>query len=225
MANESTPSGVPVSLFFKNQFYLVDDDRQHSAINFDCLLSESHKISSNVTSHPVMSGMDISDHIRNNLIEVKIKGLVSNFSLIPNRPTANTEVILSSDNTATIKNPLTPADNYAESAYQMLLTLWMARTTCTIITALDTYNNMAITNIEIERDGDTGDALVFDIDLKEIRRVDLTATPIYLKIEPSPKKPTGRQAAKKAKMGQKSTTKIDPRLTKYKQFGGSVGPA
>lgn len=52
-----------------------------TAIIFDIVESETHVHKSTATEHPVETGSNISDHIRNDPIRVTIKGVVSNFPI------------------------------------------------------------------------------------------------------------------------------------------------
>lgn len=142
------------SLFFK-------EGKQYSvgSVTFDLLLSENHNFENTVTSHTIEDGSEISDHIKNELENGGVNGLISNFSV----------------NTARLSS------NRAQDAFDTLYNLWKAKTLVTIVTVLRVYENVAITSIPISRSEATGESLTFSISFQEIKQV----TPKTVVIETS----------------------------------------
>ncbi len=60
---------VPASLFFKGLGIYGVEDEEGAFISFDLVLSENHNFDSEVTTHPIEDGSEVSDHIQNELIE------------------------------------------------------------------------------------------------------------------------------------------------------------
>jgi hypothetical protein len=54
----------------------------------------------------------------------------------------------------------------------------------TIVTSLEVYNNVAITSIETERDGDTGDALEIKVGFKQVQKVQLREDKVTAQVQP-----------------------------------------
>lgn len=120
-------------------------------ISFDLILSESHSISNTISEHPVEDGSVISDHIKNNLENGSLTGLISNFSL----------------------STFTSFTNRAQDAYDEIVRLWKNRETVTLVSVLRTYNDIAIVDVNVSLSADTGSAIVLDISFKQIKKVKL----------------------------------------------------
>ena len=141
---------IPVNLFFnKNKKYGVNSD--NGFITFDILVNESHNFSSNITSHPIENGSEVSDHIRNQLEQGSFTGLISNFSV-------KSRFLFS---------------NRAQDAFDLFVELWKQKVLFTITTVMRVYKSMGITNISINRDFSTGDAVVFNVGFRKVEQVSL----------------------------------------------------
>ncbi len=137
---------VPASLFFKGLGIYGAGE-----ISFDLVLSENHNFDSEVTTHPVEDGSEISDHIQNELIKGDITGLITNYSI-------NTPLITS---------------NRAEDTFNALVELWESKTLFTMYTILNVYDNVAITSMPITLDENSADSLIFQISFREVKVVTL----------------------------------------------------
>ena len=144
------------SLFFKNnRNYGIGN------IDFDLILSESHNFNNTVTQFNIEDGSNISDHIRNELFNGTVTMLITNFSLLQ-------DGIIS---------------NRAQDAYDALESLWRERDLVTIVTVLKVFDNVAITNISINRGTDSGEALEVDVSFQEINIVKLQELQITASIK------------------------------------------
>lgn len=129
----------------------------------DASVSESHTFESEVTEFPVEQGSAISDNIRPKPIVVTLEGVVSDTPI---------------GNMAVLRNQLgDPAADgtggqlhYVPStdALKALLAIRDARQPVTIATTLQRFENMALTNLEIPRDAQTGAALRFTATFQQI---------------------------------------------------------
>lgn len=145
---------VPASLFYKNRDYGVGN------IVFDLILGETHNLKNTVTQYKIEDGSNISDHILNDVREGSLSGLFTNFSIeVPG-------FIL----------------NRAQLAYDSLEQIWKAKDLVDIFTVYKAYKNMAITNISIVKDSDTGEALIADISFQEVTKVSLQTINILANI-------------------------------------------
>lgn len=141
---------VPASFWFKGvRTYGVD--ALTGSVGFDLVLAENHNYDSEVTSHPVEIGGEISDHIQNELKKGDITALISNYSI-------NTPFAFS---------------NRAEDVFKALVSFWEQKTLLTMTTILNVYNNVAITNMPITLDEDSGDSMTFQISFREVKVVTL----------------------------------------------------
>ena len=147
-----------VSLLFKKQRASI------GTVQLDASVSETHESKVEVTEHPVERGVNISDHARALPQSLRIEGLVSNFHLP--YPSAALTARLSGSTQYSARPDL--AGNRAEEAYSELLRLKDAAELITVVTAIQTYENMLITDLNIPRDATSGDGLRFSINLKQI---------------------------------------------------------
>jgi hypothetical protein len=155
-------------------------------LKLDACLSQSHKYANHVTAYPVESGLDISDHIRQDPETFSIEGIITNspVSFLP---------LLTSF--ATIVNG---GKDRVMTAYEALLLIAgrklvkvpdikgeFIRTTIEskplivdISTNLRVFNDMIIENLTFDFDAKTGDALPFKAEAKRIRKVTTASTTI-----------------------------------------------
>jgi len=167
---------LPVQLFFRNnRTYRV------GSIKFDLLLGEDHNFSNNVTSHSVEDGSVIMDHIRNNMENGSLAGLISNFTI-------STNGIFS---------------NRAQDAFDELQRLWKDRVLVTVVTVMKVYEEVAITNVDIARSDTTGEAIILNITFMKVKVVKLKAVEVDLAVTVNDMKTDGnRQAAPSAQLGR-----------------------
>lgn len=178
---------VSAQLFFRgNREYKV------GAITFDLIISESHNLSNTVTEHDVEDGSRISDHIRNNLENGALVGLITNFSL-------------------KVNGLLT---NRSQDAFDAINRLWKSRELVTIVTVLKVYENVAITDISIDRSESTGEAIAMNVTFRQIKQVKLKTAQIDLAVNiKDMNNDTNRQATPPTDVGRtvapsKQTTPI-----------------
>lgn len=120
-------------------------------ISFDLVLTESHNLSNEISEHPVEDGTVIADHIKNNLENGTLTGLVSNFSL----------------------STLVGFRNRAQDAYDEILRLWKQRETVTLVSVLRVYDDIGIVDVGTTLSADTGSAIVLDISFQQVKKVKL----------------------------------------------------
>ena len=76
-----------------------------------------------------------------------------------------------------------------------------------VVTALEVYEDMALTRVETVRDGDTGDALEIDIDYEQVTKVKLRETKVTAQVQPRDMKSTiNQKSAVQVNSGQKVGT-------------------
>ncbi len=137
---------LPFSLFFKGIGIYGP-----GKITFDLVLSENHNFDSEITTHPVEDGSEITDHIQNELDKGDITGFISNYSLFA--------------------PPL--VSNRAQDVFNALVALWESRELFTMTTILKTYEDVAISSMPVTLDEDSSDSLIFQISFKKIKIVTL----------------------------------------------------
>lgn len=150
-------------------------------VSLDLILDETHSKSAEVTENPLQDGRAISDGIYVKLREGSLTGLVSNHSLKHTEDLAeenrNAEGIL---NIAQWQ----PLKNRAAEAWNELKAVMDAKQTVTIVTALEVYENVAVTNIETTLDGESGDALAIRLTFKQVKTVQLVEDEVSLRMDP-----------------------------------------
>ncbi len=125
----------------------------------DATLTESHNFESDVTSYPTESGSVITDNIRPRPVTVQIDGIVSD------TPIGTVATARANESTATGTNfEFLPSD----AALAKLLEIRDRREPITIETSLKRFESMALTQLEIPRDAETGNALRFSATFQQI---------------------------------------------------------
>lgn len=160
-------------LFYRKDGYSV------GAVELDLILDESHSKTAVVTENPLQEGRAISDGIYLELRDGTLTGLVSNHSVKHATPPdiQNAEALLEQAESAVL-------ENRAARAWDELKGIMDARQTVTIVTALEVYDNVAITHIETERDGDTGDALAIQVSFRQVMTVQLREDRVTAQVQP-----------------------------------------
>lgn len=72
--------------------YILADDGSSRVVTFDAILDELHETVSQVTEHPVESGVDVTDHVRPLPDRVNLVGYVSNQPIVVNPFTSRGEL-------------------------------------------------------------------------------------------------------------------------------------
>ena len=160
-------------LFYRKEGYSV------GAVELDLILDENHSKNAQVTENPLQDGRAVSDGIYLELREGSLTGLVSNHSIKHSVP----------PDRQTAEGLLDKAENYqlenrAKQAWEDLKSLMDSKQLVTIVTSLEVYDNVAITSIETERDGDTGDALEIKVGFKQVQKVQLREDKVTAQVQP-----------------------------------------
>lgn len=161
-------------LFYRKEGYSV------GAIELDIILSENHSKDARVTENPLQDGRAVSDGIYLELREGNFTALVSNHSLkhVEEVSEQTTDALLD-------LAQWQPLKNRAREAWEELKSLMDRKELVTIVTALEVYDNVAITHIGAPRDGDSGDAQEFEISFKEVKKVQLREDKVSAQVQPS----------------------------------------
>lgn len=122
-------------------------------------VTEKHdpSFTSEVTKHPVESGIKVSDHSRINPIKLSL-GVIIVDTPGPGKDGGS-------------KNPVS-APNRSQDTFQMLRRIKDEALLCDITTSFFRYTNMAITNLAPSISADVKNAIQVRIDFEELRIVD-----------------------------------------------------
>jgi len=198
-----TPSvPIPVSMFYRPDGYSASNGID--SVTFDLILSESHSVTSVVSSHPVQDGTVISDHIVNDLRKGSLKGLVSNFSIT--RSAFNSEENLEIGGQQVSRNL---SRNAAAQAWDIFKNIWEAKQLVTIVTILEVYEDVAITSVATDRNMDSGEAQVFNIQFQQVKTIKLKEATITATNQPKKMdNDLDRQASVQIDTGRKVGTSV-----------------
>lgn len=191
-----------VCLFYPKEGYKV------GSVELDLILDEDHSKSAQVTENPLQDGRAISDGIFLELQEGSLTGLVTNHSVKIAEERAKQ---LESQDSETL---MAEAENYqlenrARQAWIDLKAVMDAKQPVTIVTSLEVYDNVAITNISTERNGDSGDALEIKVSFRQILTVSLMEHEVTAKVQPKDMdSDINRKSALGVNVGQKVAKNI-----------------
>lgn len=202
---------IPVSLFYREDGWSVGE------ISLDLILSEGHSLNAAVTQHPIQDGSTISDHITILPRNGTLRALVSNFSLAAasSNKAETWQDVYEQGEVAQESLP-----NRAADTWEKLKELVKRRELVKVVTALEVYEDMALTRVETTRDGDTGDALEIEIDYEQAVRVKLKETKVTAQVQPRDMKSTiNQKSAVQVNSGQKVGLDATPQEETQLTFG------
>lgn len=207
---------VPVSLFYREEGWSVGE------ISLDLILTETHSLNAAVTQHPVQDGSTISDHITILPRSGTMRVLVSNFSLAAAAESkAETWQEVYEQGEAAQKS----LPNRAADTWEKLKDLEKSRELVKVVTALEVYEDVALTRVETVRDGETGDALEIDIDYEQVTKVKLKETKVTAQVQPRDMKSTiNQKSAVQVNSGQKVGTEATAQEEAQLTFGEVAVP-
>lgn len=175
MGEQSLPQHV--CLFYPKEGYKV------GSVELDLILDEEHSKSAQVTENPLQDGRAISDGIFLELQEGSLTGLVTNHSVKRAEERAK-QLELQDSETLMAEAKNYQLENRARQAWVDLKAVMDAKQPVTIVTSLEVYDNVAITNISTERNGDSGDALEIKVSFRQILTVSLMEHEVTAQVQP-----------------------------------------
>ena len=175
MGEQSLPQHV--CLFYPKDGYKV------GSVELDLILDEDHSKSAQVTENPLQDGRAISDGIFLELQEGSLTGLVTNHSVKLAEERAK-QLDLQDSETLMAEAENYQLENRAKQAWIDLKAVMDAKQPVTIVTSLEVYDNVAITNISTERNGDSGDALEIKVSFRQILTVSLMEHEVTAQVQP-----------------------------------------
>ncbi len=173
------------------------------SIEFDASVSEDHQSSSEATTHAVETGFDPSDHIKVNPDVLNVNVIVSNDPIL----------ILASERATPIAGFSDPQSR-AEDAVRFLRQVKNKKQLVDFSTTLESYKNLYIQSIGVQRDAGSGNIANINLALKVIT----IATTEYVD-PPEPKDPARKQKSSK---GKKTKTPSKPSVAAKAESSTSV---
>ena len=191
-----------VCLFYPKDGYKV------GSVELDLILDEDHSKSAQVTENPLQDGRAISDGIFLELQEGSLTGLVTNHSVKLAEERAK-QLDLQDSETLMAEAKNYQLENRAKQAWIDLKAVMDAKQPVTIVTSLEVYDNVAITNISTERNGDSGDALEIKVSFRQILTVSLMEHEVTAQVQPKDMdSDINRKSALGVNVGQKVTKNV-----------------
>lgn len=162
-----------ICLFHRKEGYSV------GVVELDLILNENHEQNADVTENPLQDGRAVSDGIFLHLREGSLTGLVSNHSIKHATPPdiQSAEALLDKSENYELKNR-------AREAWEELKGIQNRKELVTIVTALEVYDNVAVTNVATELDGESGDALEIKVTFKQVKKVGLREDKVTAQVQP-----------------------------------------
>lgn len=200
LGEQSLPQHV--CLFYPKEGYKV------GSVELDLILDEDHSKSAQVTENPLQDGRAISDGIFLELQEGSLTGLVTNHSVKRAEERAK-QLELQDSETLMAEAENYKLENRAKQAWVDLKAVMDAKQPVTIVTSLEVYDNVAITNISTERNGDSGDALEIKVSFRQILTVSLMEHEVTAQVQPKDMdSDINRKSALGVNVGQKVAKNI-----------------
>ena len=185
------------------------------SVVLDASVSETHTSSASITSHPVESGANITDHVHREPDSITIQGVVSNTSTAFPQGVVGVALIKSTANlVGGVSNDL------AKTAYDQLRQLVEGKELVKIVTTLREYNDMLIENLTVTRDSQYGDALHLTATARQVRliktsSVEKTSIPAPAEPKKAAKKSLGKQSKQSIPTPQSPTTSQSTLVTLF----------
>lgn len=200
LGEQSLPQHV--CLFYPKEGYKV------GSVELDLILDEDHSKSAQVTENPLQDGRAISDGIFLELQEGSLTGLVTNHSVKRAEERAK-QLELQDSETLMAEAKNYQLENRAKQAWVDLKAVMDAKQPVTIVTSLEVYDDVAITNIWTERNGDSGDALEIKVSFRQILTVSLMENEVTAQVQPKDMdSDINRKSALGVNVGQKVAKNI-----------------
>lgn len=177
--------------------------RGFGGLVFDAIFEEAHSSELEVTDNPVETGVSITDHAYVKPYLVRITAGVTNTQLRPQ------------------DDGFGLYDVRIKNAFQKLKDLQKGREPFDVQTGLCLYKNMVCTSVRTVQDAANSNALVFEVELREIIIVN-TQLVTY---PPRKAGKAANQAGKKKESGEKQGTEVPPakKASLAKRLGGALG--
>jgi len=197
---------------------------QEQVIDFDCLVSETHEGSAQVSDHVVEQGAAISDHVRPQNDSVTLEAVVSNHPLeVPSfgmdgatGSTRASTVSIGGQTSSVSTMQWSQAFDRRKAVDDQLRALKDAGQVVTVTTGTRVIENCVIERYRVERDADWGNSLHLNLDLRRIR----IATTQRVRV-PAPRQRRGQRQRNRG--GQPGTDATEQQAAPGRSFLRGLG--
>ncbi len=160
-----TPGAAPVTN--------LNSTSQRTIIECDVLLSQNLSLSKNVTQYAVEEGKPVTDSIRKQPKRLEIQVFHSSAPVISVFSSEFIESVV--DNGV---DGLFGASNRLQEFYNLMKQLWERDDVVTVATRFETFENMAVSDIQQGRTPEDGDALIFSVTFQEVNKAVSSTTEV-----------------------------------------------
>lgn len=159
----------------------TDETGALGAIEVDATKSRGWELPAEVTEHPVETGAAITDHVRPLNGTITLEGVITNSPLVI--PATQAVGVALSPYNATLPGAeraratvvgLTTRLDRRRVCDRLLAALVGSGTMVSLTTSLRTATDLAITRYKVDESSETGDALAFVLELKQLRFATVT---------------------------------------------------
>lgn len=152
---------LPASLFAPKD---KNDRLGIQGFPFDLFEAEEHDLRWKLGDHPLQDGSTVSDHVQRQLREVRVKGMFTS------HPMAGR---LGNESKVEVADSEGSMANRAKEMFLAVVALAERKEPVKLVTSLLDYPKMVITEISAERGPRSGEAVEFDMTLREVEVVKL----------------------------------------------------
>lgn len=181
-----------LGLFFGGKGFKSSFENTFGNVELDATLEENHEWSAEATTNPVEFGAPITDHVIEQADRLRIKGFVTD---APLNASASIFGLFN----------LTPVENRTQPVFDLLHELIKRKEVMTVYTKHRIYTDMVLTNVTIPRAPNVGEALEFNAEFINIRKVSTQIVDVPLGIN------------------QKKTAKANPALGRKTEPSKNTG--
>ncbi len=155
----------------------------NTVIALDASLKELHGKEATATEFPIENGLVVSDHMIQRPTKLEITGIISDTpiggvqGLVTQAATTVASALLppvgvvAASAGLALFNAISKSKSPSVAAYQQLLSLVNTATPVNVITALARYPSMWIEKVSVPREADTGQILLFTVNLIQLTLV------------------------------------------------------
>jgi hypothetical protein len=161
-----------IGLFFGGKRFQTSFGNLYGNIELDATLDESHEWQAEATMNPVETGAPVTDHVIEMSDRLRITGVVTD---APIYTSANLQGIFNT----------TPLETRTQPVFDFLYRLIKLREPMTVYTKYKNYDNMILVSVSIPRSAAQGEAIEFNAEFVNIRKVATQVVDVPVGINPS----------------------------------------
>jgi hypothetical protein len=182
-----------IGLYFGGQWFQTAFGNQYGNIELDAALDENHEWSVEATSNPVEIGSPVTDHVIDRSDKLTITGFITDAPL-------NASASLS-------------RFSRSQDVFDLLYRLIKIKEPMTVYTKHRIYDAMILTNVTIPRAAGVGEAIEFNAEFINIRKVATEIVDVPIGINPKKDKKsdaaTGKKTEPKKDGGKKQAANVE----------------